>query len=81
LLQNTNILFTLFDILLLFSSTSLHRAEACVMYWPCVLPQSWACVMLCYTGWPSHRQQCISTASAWPSTDRSSTCVCVLCYL
>jgi len=77
LLQNTNILFTLFDILLLFSSTSLHHAEACVMYWPSVLPQSWVCVMLCYTGW----QQCISTASAWPSTYRSSTCVYVLYYL
>jgi len=26
-------------------------------------------------------QLCTSTASAWPSMDRSSRCACVLCYL
>jgi len=46
-------------------TTKDYRAhEAHILYWPNTLPQSWTCVMLCYTGWLSHRQHCTSTASS-----------------
>jgi len=69
------------------TSTSQHvsparvNAEACIMYLSNALPQRQTCVVLCYTGCLSHRQQCTSTASAWPFMDWSTRCVCVLRYL
>jgi len=54
-------------------------AEPCIIYQSNVFPQRWTCVMLCYTDWLSHRQQCTSTASVWPCTDWSSgVCMCVV---
>ena len=37
-------------------------AEACIIYQSNVFPQRRTCVVLCYTDWLSHRQQCTSTS-------------------